>query len=421
MQARAKLRAGFQRIFETIKANRFQSKLMPFFEWPVFILVMLLSLFGVVAIFSAMSIPPDGQTAYSFMEIVRMQPTYYAMSQVQWIGIGLVAFAAMIYLDYRLFARFASLLYWMNIGILIFLLGMGYLGGASGGFLRWFEWGESRTFQPSELGKLVIIIALAQLFAARKTPVHTVSSFVRISLFVGVPLVLIAIQPDVGTALSYVVIYAALLFVSGTDRKLLTGILSVAIVVLVVGWIFYSTGGGGFRMDRIRVWLDPEFDIQGAGMQTYRARIAVGSGGLWGKGMFSPGMFATLKYIPAIHTDFIFASIAETFGYVGAGALVLMYLLLLLRLVALARRVEDPFGCYLVVGVTAMMLFHVFENIAMVIGLMPVTGIPLPFVSYGGSSYLTNILGIGLVINVVMRDRALRAVAGKANTPESLS
>ena len=141
-------------------------------------------------------------------------------------------------------------------------------------------------------------------------------------------------------------------------------------------------------------------------MQTYNARLMLGSGGLWGKGLFSVGNFAALNYVPDDHTDFIFAVVCETFGFVGGGLMILLYLAMLLRMMYLANHAEDTFGCYLIIGVMAMMFFHIFENISMVIGLMPVTGIPLPFVSYGGSNYITNIMGIGLVCNVAMRSRA---------------
>lgn len=225
------------------------------------------------------------------------------------------------------------------------------------------------------------------------------------------PLFLIVIQPDVGTALVYIAIYAGLLFASGTDYKIIIGILCVAVLLLVPAWYILETSDS-FRVDRIQVWLDPTYDQNGAGMQTTNARIALGSGGLWGKGLFAEGNFAALNYIPDDHTDFIFAIVGETFGLVGASVMVLMFLAMLVRMMVLSMRAQDAFGSYIIIGVMSMMLFHVFENIAMVIGLMPVTGIPLPFVSYGGSNYLTNIIGVGLVINVAMRSRA-----GQAHTP----
>lgn len=376
-------------------------KLMRYFDWPLLIIVLALSLCGVLAIFSATASPVETQTQ-SFLELVRTQPTHYASSQLQWIGVGLVAVAAVISINYSYFNKFATLMYVGNIALLLVVLVLGRGRGDSNMF---YSWGESRTFQPAEIGKLVIIISLAKLFSRRKNPIRTVKDFIWVAAYVGIPMVLIVIQPDVGTALVYVAIFAVLLFASGTDAKLLIGI-GCVLVIALVPLLLTMEFSDSFRVERIQVWLDPSFAPLGAGLQTTNARIAAGSGGFWGKGMFSPGSFASLNYIPDDHTDFIFAIVCETFGFVGAGAIVLLFLLLLLRLVALARQTTDAFGSYLIIGVTAMIFFHVFENISMVIGLMPVTGIPLPFISYGGSNYMTNIVGIAMVLNVSMRNRA---------------
>ena len=202
----------------------------------------------------------------------------------------------------------------------------------------------------------------------------------------------------------YIAVFAVLIFVSGTSYKLIGGILLAMVLVLVPLWYFMNASGESFRLTRILIWLDPESDPDAA-MQVVNSQIALGSGGLFGKGLVSEGSFASLGYIPDDHTDMIFAIVCEAFGFVGGGSLILAYLLLIFRLVQHAIRVQDAFGSYIIFGVTAMLLFHIVENICMVIGLLPVTGIPLPFVSYGGSSYLTNILGIGLVQNVVMREK----------------
>ena len=196
-----------------------------------------------------------------------------------------------------------------------------------------------------------------------------------------------------------------IVFVSGTNRKLIIGVLCIMVLILVPAW-YLMNYSDSFRVDRIQVWLNPEYDINDSGMQTYNARLALGSGGLWGKGLFAVGNFAALNYIPDDHTDFIFAIVCETFGFFGGGLMIGVFFAMIARMIVLSRRAEDSFGCYLILGVMSMMLFHIFENISMVIGLMPVTGIPLPFVSYGGSSYLPNAAGIGLVINVTMRSRA---------------
>jgi rod shape determining protein RodA len=218
-------------------------------------------------------------------------------------------------------------------------------------------------------------------------------------------MVLVVLQPDVGTALVYVAVFSVMVFVSGTNSKLIWGVIVTMIIMMIPLWYFINNSASdNFRFTRILMWLNPDAYPDEA-RQIINGQIAIGSGGLFGKGIVSPGSFASLGYISDDHTDFIFAIVCESFGLVGGISLVLGYVLLIGRLIVLAVRTKDPYGSYLIVGVMAMLLFHVVENIGMVIGLLPVTGIPLPFVSYGGSNMLTNMMGIGLVLNVVMRSR----------------
>ena len=386
-----------------VQKSRYQKGLMRHFEWPLVIMVLIMSLWGVVTIFAATGSPVDADSASTFLQRASQQSVYYPRLQLIWIVIGMGVLAGTVFFDYRLFGELKDVLYWGNVIMLLLVKFTTEVGrGAANMF---FRIGESRTFQPAEFGKIAIIIALAKVFAERDHPIKTVGELVRMTCYVGLPLVLIVIQPDVGTALVYVAIYAVLIFASGTDYKLIVGVLCIVVIMVVPAW-YVLTFSDNFRVDRIQVWLDPNYAINDAGMQTYNARLALGSGGLWGKGMFSVGNFAAMGYIPDDHTDFIFAIVCETFGFVGGGLMILLFLAMMIRMLALSRQAEDAFGSYLIIGVMAMLFFHIFENISMVIGLMPVTGIPLPFVSYGGSSYLTNIIGIGLVVNVAMRSRA---------------
>lgn len=399
----------FRKLLVNVKKNRLGKGLMRHFEWPLVLLVLGLSLFGVVTIYAATGTPVENSSSYTLLEMLRIQPFSYARLQLMWILAGSVALVGTIFLDYEVFGDFKNVLYWGNVALLL-LVKVGTEAGR-GNANMFFQWGEGRTFQPAELGKIAIIISLAKLFADREKPITRLSELFRVACYVGLPLFLIVIQPDVGTALVYIAIFAGLLFASGTDSKIIIGILCVAVLMLVPAWYLLETSDS-FRVDRIQVWLDPTYDPNGAGMQTTNARIALASGGVWGRGLFAEGNFAALNYIPDDHTDFIFAIVGETFGLVGAGLMVLMFLAMLARMMFLAMRAQDAFGSYLIIGVASMMLFHIFENIAMVIGLMPVTGIPLPFVSYGGSNYLTNIIGVGIVVNVAMRSRA-----GQAHKP----
>ncbi|MBQ2955278.1 MAG: rod shape-determining protein RodA [Clostridia bacterium] len=404
-----KKQGRFQELLTKVKRNRLGRGLMIHFEWPLVLIVLALSLFGVLSIYAATATPVEDGSSYSFLEMMQIQPFNYPRLQLIWMMAGAVALLAVIFFDYQFFGDLKNLLYWGNVALLLAVKLLSTAG--RGGMNGWFQWGDGRTFQPSELGKIAIIIALAKLFADREKPITRIGELFRVACYVGLPLALVVIQPDVGTALVYMAIFAGLLFASGTDKKIIIGIICIAILLLVPAWYLLETSDS-FRVDRIQVWLDPTYDPNGAGMQTTNARIALGSGGLWGKGLFADGNFAALNYIPDDHTDFIFAIVGETFGLVGATAMVLLFLSMLVRMIMLSMRAQDAFGSYIIVGVISMMLFHIFENIGMVIGLMPVTGIPLPFISYGGSNYLTNIIGVGLVVNVAMRSRA-----GQAHTP----
>ena len=393
----------FAALWNDIKRSRYRKGLIRHFEWPLVIMVLVMSIWGIVSIFAATGSPVEEGVEMSFLEKITTQSLYYPRLQFFWVCAGMVALAAVSYFDYRLYGRWKNLFYWGNVIVLALVKFTTEVGrGAANMF---FQWGSGRTFQPAEFGKIAIIIALAQVFSSREKPIKTLSELIRMSCYVGLPLILIVIQPDVGTALVYVAIYAILIWASGTNYKLVVGTICIGVILVVAAW-YVLNFSDNFRVDRIQVWLNPDYDINNSGMQTYNARLMLGSGGLWGKGLFSVGNFAALNYVPDDHTDFIFAVVCETFGFVGGGLMILLYLAMLLRMMYLANHAEDTFGCYLIIGVMAMMFFHIFENISMVIGLMPVTGIPLPFVSYGGSNYITNIMGIGLVCNVAMRSSA---------------
>lgn len=393
----------FAALWNDIKKSRYRKGLIRHFEWPLVIMVLVMSMWGIVSIFAATGSPVEEGVEMSFLEKITTQSLYYPRLQFFWVCAGMVALAAVSYFDYRLYGRWKNLFYWGNVIVLALVKFTTEVG--RGAAHMFFQWGSGRTFQPAEFGKIAIIIALAQVFSSREKPIKTLSELIRMSCYVGLPLILIVIQPDVGTALVYVAIYAILIWASGTNYKLVVGTICIGVILVVAAW-YVLNFSDNFRVDRIQVWLNPDYDINNSGMQTYNARLMLGSGGLWGKGLFSVGNFAALNYVPDDHTDFIFAVVCETFGFVGGGLMILLYLAMLLRMMYLANHAEDTFGCYLIIGVMAMMFFHIFENISMVIGLMPVTGIPLPFVSYGGSNYITNIMGIGLVCNVAMRSRA---------------
>ncbi len=402
----ARKKGTFTKLLGDIKRNRMARGMMRHFEWPLFMIVISLSVFGILTIYAATGTPIEDANSYTLLEKIQMQSFYYPRLQLFWMMAGTIFLGGIIFLDYRLYGQWKNWFYWGSVIVLaaVKLLAQAGRGGMSG----WFQWGDGRTFQPSELSKIAIIIALARLFADREKPIMTIGELFRVACYVGLPLFLIIIQPDVGTALVYIAIFAGMLWASGTNWKLIVGAIAIFVLMAVPAWYIIQTSDN-FRVDRIQVWIDPTYDPNGAGLQTTNARIALGSGGIWGKGLFAEGNFAALNYIPDDHTDFIFAIVGETFGLFGTLLMVSMFLGMLGRMMFLSTRARDAYGSYIIIGVISMMFFHIFENISMVIGLMPVTGIPLPFVSYGGSNYMTNIGCIGLVINVAMRSRVGQA------------
>ena len=224
----------FKRITKLIQANRFNTHMMRSFDWPFFLLVMAIALFGVVSIFSATATPMDTQPK-SFLEMLSTQPITYARLQILWIMAGLLLMAAMVYLDYDHLSRWANMIYWANIALLFVVL---FMEKGRGNMAGWFRWGTdaNRTLQPSEFGKLAIIIAMAKLFSGRQKPITTVAELVPVLVYIGLPLVLILLQPDVGTALVYMVIFAVMLFASGTHYKLIIGMIFVAVLLMVPAW-----------------------------------------------------------------------------------------------------------------------------------------------------------------------------------------
>ena len=386
-----------------LRENRFTRGLMRYFDWPLFLIVIGISLFGVVAIFSATTTEVT-ETPATIMEMLRTQPLTYARLQLIWIGVGIVVMFVLIFFDYQLYGKYANWLYVANLVFLLLVLGV---EKGRGGMTAFFSWGSNsdRGFQPSELGKVIIIIAMAKAFSVRHKAIHTVRDILPLFLYLMLPMILIIAQPDVGTALVYLAIFCVMVWVSGTDIKLILGVIGAGVVILIPVWYFMNNvASDSFRLTRILIWLDPE-SYPDEARQVINGQIALGSGGLFGKGLVSPGSFASLGYISDDHTDFIFSIVGESFGLIGACALVLAYMLLFARLIYQSIHIEDAFASYLIIGVIAMLLFHVVENICMVIGLTPVTGIPLPFVSYGGSNMLTNMAAIGLAENVIIRTR----------------
>jgi rod shape determining protein RodA len=250
----------------------------------------------------------------------------------------------------------------------------------------------------SELVKLIIIIVLARFFAEVRTDELSLQDLIKAGLIVGLPLGLILKQPDLGTALVLLPLLVVGAYLAGLQWKHAAAIALIGLLMLPVGWRVLKP----YQKDRVTSFLHPEEDAKGSGYQVLQSKIAVGSGGFWGKG-FGNGTQNQLGYIPVRYSDFIMSAWAEEQGFKGVLLALGLYMALLLRLVQNAQRAKDRAGMFLVMGVAAALGFHVLVNVAMVIGAMPVTGIPLPLMSYGGSATLFVFLAIGLVMNVRLR------------------
>jgi rod shape determining protein RodA len=317
--------------------------------------------------------------------------------QIYWILAGLVVMLAVSLINYQILLENANWLYFVSVAslLMVALFGKKYLGAR-----RWIQLPGGQHFQPSEWVKLVLILMLAKHFSGQgEREDASLSDIVKAGLIAGVPMLLVLKQPDLGTALTYVPVALMGLFLGGIQFRHAAAILLVAGVLMPAVWHY---GLKPYQKDRLTSFLHPEADSQKTGYQLEQSKIAVGSGGIWGKGV-RKGSQTQGSFLPEPHTDFIFAAWSEEHGFVGAVALLLLYFMVLMRLIHNAQTAPDSAGGFVVMGVVAVLLFHILVNAGMVVGFMPVTGIPLPLMSYGGSSVLFMFLALGIVMNIRMR------------------
>jgi len=314
--------------------------------------------------------------------------------QLSWIGMGLVGMLLLSRLDYHAVLDKAPILYVIGILALIAVLALGH---TRFGAKRWLPL-LGQFFQVSELAKLIIIVVLARFFTDVRTDRLSLGDLIRVGALTGVPIGLILLQPDLGTAMVLVPVAAVGAYLAGMQWKHVAVIALAAAMLLPVGWHVLKP----YQKERVTAFLRPEDDPKGSGYQLLQSKIAVGSGGFWGKGL-GHGSQNQLGFVPVRYSDFIMAALAEELGFAGVFVALALYAALLLRLIQNAQRAKDREGMFLVMGVAAILGFHVLVNVAMVIGFMPVTGIPLPLMSYGGSATLFVFLALGLVMNVRLR------------------
>jgi len=317
------------------------------------------------------------------------------VKQLYLVGAGLVLLLLSLALDYRRLVDRAPLFYIMVIAVLAYLL---FFGPRLAGARRWFLIGGFRV-QPSEFAKLAVALLLAKLFSEERRETLGLGDVLGPGAAIGLSALLIAAEPDLGTAFCLVPMFLAVAFLAGLRMKAVLGLVTVLVILAGLGWQYALKD---YQKSRIYTFLDPQLDPRGAGYQKIQSEIAVGSGGIAGKG-YRNGSQNLLGYLPARHTDFVFSVLAEEFGFTGVAVVLALYLLVLWRMLDTALAARDRVGAYLVVAIAATFSFQVVYNAAMVAGLVPVKGLPLPLMSYGGSSLVSSMLGVGLVLSVRMR------------------
>ena len=314
---------------------------------------------------------------------------------LMWAGIAAIAFIIATVFDYRWLKTLSWPVYALQLGLLVLTLA---IGDGVGGSARWITFGPF-TFQFSELAKILMIIVLANYLASRQAKLDSLRTILGACLLVGPPLVLVMLQPDLGTSLVFAAILAGMLWMSGASLMWLGALAAgvVAMVPLAGTYILRD-----YQKERLTSFLNPNPDITGSGYQLYQSQLAVGSGGAFGRGLTN-GTQAQGDFLPVQTTDFVFSVLAEELGFVGGLVLFALFTLLLWRILVAGWRSRDPFGSMFAAGVASVVLFQLVVNVGMVMGIMPITGIPLPFVTHGGASLVSMAIGLGILQSINIR------------------
>lgn len=314
---------------------------------------------------------------------------------LMWTGIALIAFIVATVFDYKWLRTFAWPLYGVQLGLLVLTLAIGHgVGGSS----RWISIGPF-DFQFSELAKILMIIVLANYLGARQGRLGSLTSIIGACVLVGPPWMLVMLQPDLGTSLVLLAILGGMLFMSGASLRWMGALAAGVLATLPFIWTYVLRD---YQKQRLTAFLDPASDVQGAGYQLFQSQIAVGSGGWLGKGLTN-GTQNQLDFLPVQESDFVAAIYLEELGFFGGIILLVLFAALLWRVLVAGWRSKDPFGMMVASGVASMILFQLFVNLGMVLGIMPITGIPLPFVSHGGASLISLAVGLGIIQSINIR------------------
>lgn len=348
-------------------------------EWGILIVAIILSIIGIVALFSATQ-----ETEYDEFS-----------KQIIWLVVSLIAMVIVMFIDYNLLLKASPVLYGLTIILLIAVLFTKPVNGAT----SWFNIG-SFSLQPGEFAKVTVILFLTYVITKiQKRGQEEINRPTRLLIILSalaVPVLLIVKQPDYGTALAFIVAMALMLFTSGLDKKYIIGIILLVVIAVPLLYNFVLPEHAKTRID---VFLNPESDPRGSGYNIIQSKLAIGAGGLTGMGLLK-GNQTQLGFLYPKTTDFIYSVIGEEMGFVVAGTIILLFVYLITKSIYVAKTAKDKAGSIIAIGITGIFLFHVLENIGMVMGLLPITGVPLPFVSYGGSSLITNFICVGLLLNI---------------------
>ncbi len=361
----------------------FDRRLVKYFDWGLLGMTVLLGFLGLVTLYSAVtSASPTPQKIYYFKQLV-------------WYCAGLIVMVISFLINYKLLDRWANAIYAICILLLICVLLFGkYVGGAR----RWLILGPL-SIQPSEFVKIAVIICLARYYSKiANIRGLTLRELLTPLILAAIPIFLIVRQPDLGTAIIVVLIAGSMTVFVKIERRSFLYIIASCTITIPMVWFFLK----GYQKKRILTFLNPELDPLGAGYHIIQSKIAIGSGMISGKG-FLKGTQNALSFLPEQHTDFIFSVLAEEMGFVGSVIPLLIFMMLIIWGLNVAYRCRDPFGTILAVGISSMIFWQVFINVGMAMGLMPIVGVPLPFISYGGSSIVAMMICIGLLMNVSMR------------------
>ncbi|MGG2466147.1 rod shape-determining protein RodA [Paraclostridium bifermentans] len=362
-------------------------KLMKEIDWKLIIIVICIFSFGLVILSSA----THATTTGNYFQITKQLTAFL-------LGMGLILLILLF--DYNFIGRYYKALYIASI-ILLLLVWIPGLGKSMGGARSWLHFGPL-TFQTSELVKLTFILSYAKIVEEKKGKLKTIKDIIPLALYAAPMILLLLIQPDLGTALVFCCIIAGMLFTAGLNVK----IIKRGIIVVVVAMPIMYMAMASHQKERIEAYLHPEDVTLKGNYQVMQSMIAIGSGGVKGKGLYE-GTQNQNNFLPVQDSDFIFAVIGEELGLIGMAVIILLYVLFLIRMIAIAKEAKDFYGTLIVVGVSSMFAYQIIQNIGMTVAVIPVTGVTLPFVSYGASSLMTSLANLGLLLNVGMRRKKI--------------